>query len=694
MPSDDRREWQCPPQAADDKRKLLWLNEHCEEGLIWHKHQRGYTDHRKALDIFSGTQEPEDAPKYRSQLVTSRLKRNTREVVGACANIRPIWGYSSENAAFSESATMVTKSIRAIYLERFLDAGIKRALQWAAATGTGWVRPVYRRAMYGTGRGNLEFLTYGAPSILPTQLPSNNDWQEAYAVTILDELPIAMAHGMFPKFQDRLHPTSSRFWYASEIRTAAKGNLLTRLYNSWRRGTTAHSILSDLYVPIRYTYVIDLALNTTDNMIPMGDIGTSWYYEVPNLGSDIPATFDPSGTPLTFRKADENDARLYPYRRLMISSQEVVLYDGPAFDWHGEFPATPFSLDDWPWEPIGFNLVRDGYAIQQAIDELSRGVLDKHRANMDMSLAYDIDSVTKAEAESFDPMQPRARIGFQGSLSEKPLVPVVPESVLKVDPSVLLFIQGLEQTMDHMHALKEVQNLAKARAGGGITDDVEKMMEAEGPIVRDISRNVERSLTGVGNQCKYHLLQYYDVRRLMEYVGPDGVTKETFDYNPNSLVPSHLPNENPLADSPSGKVQRARWFAGNLKLTILPHSVHELTQMSRKLLLIQLRKAGVQIDSKTIAEACDIDFGPEPRGNNVWERYWNEQEAVLMHMLRAKQLAETLATLGVLPTPAMEGAANPTQTPPQEGRPPSGQQGPTLVQKDGGARSAVSESGP
>jgi len=702
MARDTYKSWQCPPAAASEDERLEWLNSAVEEGQYWLKQQRGFKDFSKAFDILSSRLNPDEVLAYRSQLVTGRLKRNVREIVGAVSDIRPIWGYDSDNQAFSSNCRMMNQVNRAIYLEQYFDMALKKAHQWAASTCTGWMWPKYRRALYGTGKGDLTFATYGSPSVLPVQLPSDNNWQEAYAITILDELPIAMAHGMFPAFQDKLRPTSSRYWYAPEIRRAAKGNIMQRMFGRWGKGKEGQ--LSELYIPIRYTFVIDLTLNKTDQMIPMGEPGTSWYYEVPNLGSDIPAGMDRTGNP-TFRKANENDSRLYPYRRLLISSENVIMYDGPAFDWHGQFPATPFKLDDWAWEAIGLSIVRDGYEVQMAMDELARGVMDKHRSQLDPAMGFDINAVSRNEAVSFDPLQPRQRVGFDGSMVNAPFVPVIPPDALRVDPSIPLFIQYLEQTGDYQLAVRDIISLAKARAMGGGVNEIEKVMEADGPIVRDISRGTERSLSMVGSQCKYHILQWYDTKRIIQYVGADGITKETMDFDPNSLVPSHMPDElqqndkgtyiPTMVNSRYTKVQRARFFADNLRLYITPHSVHELTQMTMKLGLIQLKKAGVQIDSRTIAEAWNLqNFGTKPEGNTIWERYWNEQETVAQHAIRVKQIVDAIMQAGVSPTPAMQGALGEQPgTPPREGRPPTGQQAPQLVSKDQGQRSTISESG-
>ena len=449
----------------------------------------------------------------------------------------------------------------------------------------------------------------------------------------------------------------------------------------WSRlKATSGSPLSDLYIPARYTYVIDLTLNKTDQVIPMGQPGTSWAYNVYPLGKPMPN----GGI------ADENAARLYPYRRLMISSEDCLMYDGPAFDWHGEFPGIPFTLDDWAWEALGLSIVRDGYAIQQSINELERGIMDKHRSNLDPALGYDINAVTRNEADSFDPMQPRARIGFDGSQVERPFQEVMAPEAKKVDPATQLFITHLEETLDYQLANRDIVALAKARALGGGVDNVDKMMEADGPIVRDISRGVERSITKTGNQVKYIVIQFYDTGRVMRYVGADGITTQTLDYDPNSLVPSHLVGEDPNAGaSKFDKYIRGRRFADSLNLTIVPHSAHEITQMSHKLGLIQMKKAGVQISSKTIAKSWDLhDWEAELK---LWK---DEQEMIAEFALRIKQITDSIMQAGVSPPPAaMAALAALSGGQTQEGRPPSGQQSPTLNEKDQGARSTISESG-
>jgi hypothetical protein len=674
------REWQVPPFEANNDKKLAWLSESMQEGQAWLKSQRGYEDMRKALDVLSGRM-TDVIPEYKSQLNSNRLKRNIREVVGALSDIRPLWGYHTDNDAFLKQAEMMNKVSRAIYLNNFFDRDIRKALQYAAATCTGWLRPIYKRDAAGSGRGDIRLMAYGSPSILPCQMPQDNDIQEAYAVTIVDEVPIFKAHAMWPEFQHKIKPGNSKFWYVKDTKVPQATNAFRKIFGRMNgRGAGQNELLCE----IRYTYVIDLSVNYTDKVIPMGEVGSSWYYEVPYLGMDIPVGKDPDGT-IVYKKADVNQARIYPRRRLMIHSEGVLLYDGPSFDWHGKVPLVPFCVDDWPWEGIGFSLVRDGYNQQSAINELQRGMMDINRARLNLPLAFDINAVSKREAQRFDPMEPASRVGFDGSVVDKPFQLPIPHEVMDIPAQVPNFIKEQQDTMDYQMGLKDIMALAKARAGGA-SDDVEKVLEASGPIVKDISRTMERSMRDLGDMIKYLILQYYDAPRVMRLVGPDGITPETFDYNPDSLIPSHVPGENP-DNGPSiySNMERARKFADNINFFITPNSLHSITQMSRKLLYLQLaRTPNFPMDARTVAEALDIpNFGNSPAGNTVVERWKNQKEEELEFAARMAQLKESLP--GLQAPAGMDGGKNIEGRKPSAGAPPA-------IKSKGDGRPVVTES--
>lgn len=699
--------WQCPDADASEGRRLGFLNEAVEQGQAWNESQRGYSDWRKSLDIISGRQEPRDALNYRSQIAGHRLKTNIRTSISGLSNIRPIWGFHAARQ-YATNANMMNKTTRALYLEGFWDQSVKEALAYAAAVCTGYIRPVYRRDQGGMGEGNIFLDTYGQPSVLPVQLPQSGNLQGAYMVTLMDEKPIFEAHSLFKDFQDRLKPTASRYWYSAEIRGASRQNAQRKGWNPFKKRGGADDRLNDVYVPIRWTTIIDHRLNETGYTVPMGQPNSSWYYEVPSYGSDLP---DGMGG---VRKANENDSRLYPYRRLIISSQNCIMYDGPAFNWHGQLDLIPFCVDKWPWEPMGFSMVHDGYQLQKSIDEIDRGTMSKIQAQMDPSMAYDINAVDPREAEEFDPFEPRVRMGFDGSETDKPFHMILPDQMYRVQPEVLGFRDKLIEELDFLCQTRDIVELGKARSLGKGMDQIEALISANGPIVKDIARGMENSLGGVGHQVGFLILQYFTTSRLMQYVGPEAVTGEgraaddetdssgqaiqIFDFDPNSIVPSHLPDDKPFDDnhnklnSKYSRLQRARWFAKNIRFFLMPHSVHEITQMTYRLLLLQLKQRGLPISDYTVMSACDVPDVVAPDGNSEQQRWQSEQEDKIVQAARAKQIVDSLGLAPPDPS-AGGGPPAPGRGPKKpNGRPPSAQSAPQIVSKDGGTRSTISES--
>jgi hypothetical protein len=105
-----------------------------------------------------------------------------------------------------------------------------------------------------------------------------------------------------------------------------------------------------------------------------------------------------------------------------------------------------------------------------------------------------------------------------------------------------------------------------------------------------------------------------------------------------------------------------------------------------KLGMIQLKKAGVQIDSQTIADAWSLpNYGNIP-GSTVREKFQQEQKENLMFAAQMKELGMTLTEGG-----QMNAAGAAAGGKEQEGRPPSGQEAPALKQKPDG-RSTITES--
>lgn len=703
--------WQAPAFELSDERKLAFCRQAIESGIRWVQEQCSSDDLQRGLDILSGKTGGNASSKW-AQITTGDLKRYIREIVETLANIRPFWGYQTDNESFRKEADMLNKVTKAVYLESFVDRSLRDALQFGAVTGSGFLHPMYSRSMFGAGEGEFVFKALGQPDVLPVQLPRDRNYQKAYIVTLAIPMGVAEAHARFPLFQSKLKP------FAKKRYGKTSGGDQRRGYdqNRWRM----HSIDTQLeqFCDIYYTYILDLRINfgklddegkpiLDDSGNPigeemhMGQLGTSWSYTVPYVGQSI--TRFENGRQVA-RPATEDDCRVYPQRRLMISCDAALMYDGPAFDSHGMVPLIPFYLDDWAWEGSGYSLFRGTANTQDAIDDLTRSVYRVAMARANPGKSYNTDitgpngaKITSRQAESMDPFDPGATFGIDGDTKEPVMRPPMPEWCYNVPDWVVKVIEFLEQTMQRQLGLDQIASLQKLKTN---VQNPEQLLEAEGPVVIGTSRSMEMGLRDLGEMMKFLIIQYMTVPRTMQYVGATGIAPEVFDYAPDMITPSHLPGEQTIDSngqevaSTADKLTRSRTFAKNLRFFITPHSLHYIAQKEMKLNLLALLGKGVPVDPETIAAQFDLPNWGNIEGSTVKEKVFNWAKEQLTEKAQLAKLEQALG-LGAPPEAGGGGGGKPGPKPGAGGRPATNAKNPKLKQKGtaSGGRVVMSTSG-
>lgn len=694
-----------PSRRESEDTRLGRLREFVQEGDSFLKCQRGYKDLGSALDILSGD-EGEKIPSTLSNLYINRLKRQIREIIAVESNIRPLWGYKCDDPRYFSQNKVLNDLLQGWWLGTFADRSIREALQWAAVLGTGWVQPVWEKGFWTAGRGDIRLHVYGPRDVKPVQIPRDLDIQRAYAVVIATEVPINLARSMYPQYAARIKPDRGEPSYVRRglSRISKFLSPVLRLHEKESEDVPSGYPTVDIF----NAYIMDSAINTSGRVQPMGEIGSNWYYEVPYMGMDIPTNIrDQGGNPLT-RKATWEDCRLYPNRRLVTFTNSCILYDDTSPYWsagRGGVPLVKFTTDDWPWEFLGFSCLRDGQSIQRAINELSRAVQDKVNVSLRPPIGYDPNIVSPQLGERFDPRQPGRRVKMDLSMGEG-LKSLLPPELYRIYPEVMQQIQFLVQQQDYMLAIPDMTALAKAQQIPA-SESVEKILEANGPIVTDISRGMERSLRDLGEMVKVMFFQWYDAKRRFELLGPGGNTVEDYDYDPGSMIPSHLPGEDWTKPSPMSAAERLRKFHAQFSFRVVPNSLHQITQMSRKLMFVQLWRAGYPIDPWTMGEQLDIPFGPSPEGaDSIHDRWmaWLAENSQFTATIQALAQVRAASILGMsgMGAPAGPGGgeggggAKPNGGPglprKSEGRPPTAGKPPHIEQKDGGTRSTIAES--
>lgn len=693
------------PPPGDQGAVLGWVREAVQEGNNYLAQQRAYADFPKCFDIIAGSGE-DRVPAGRSRVKSNRLKRQTREIVGTLADIRPIWSFGTDNADYFNNAGVLNKCSVYNWYAANSRARLREALQYATVGGSGYLCPTYTKDYHSIGRGEITLDALGPNAVLPIQLPRDGDLQKAYAGIILDETPIAMAHAMWPALADSMDPDRDT---PTMLKRAVEKmqKFMAPVLNAFGPGARKDD-RSALFptVDIFKIYVRDTSINTTGYMIPMGEIGTSWYYEVPSLGMPTIKGYDANGQAI-YKPATREDAMLYPLRRLIIATRKGIISDGTSPWWHGKFPAVRFVTDDWPWEFLGFPLIKDGVEYDNSLTQHMRNIDDVAVARLQPSLQYDINAVSKSDMEKFDTRKPNQKIGINSQMGEA-IKPVLPADYYEVPNFIPAHMEFLKDGMDYQLAMKDVVAMAKARAMPA--GDAKQIEEFGGPIVKDITSGMESSMTELGGMMKFMFFQFYNASRRMQILGENGLVKEDLDFEPGSMVPSHMPGEDSQKPTNYTMWQRSRQHANNFYYTLTPGTLHQLTQTTQKLMFLQLQRSGFPIDPWTMAESFEIpNFGPAPKGTRtVMERWVAWQKMQLERQLQAQlavakiqsamQAGQDPAAIASSATQSAAEAASSgdSQTyegpPKPQGRPPTAQTPPHMESKDGGTRQVISES--
>jgi len=690
---DERTTWAAPPFESRPDVIFGWVEEQIQEGEGFLEGQQCYKDFASNLRVFNATFKDDGA---KSKLVTNELKYDIRKFCETLAQVREIAGYGSDHPAFKKIAEMLDKVSKAVYLESDFPFQILKVLQYASVMGIGYLWPKVRADEYGYGERKMEFDALGLLDVVPVQIPPrSNNVQDAYAVTVYDYMPVAEAHGRFPLFQHL-------------IQTVGLRNYSTRMqarridFAERNRYGQAGRSFGDLYAEIRYTFVRDLRINTTGYELPMGDMGTTWFYKVPTVGQPILGGIV-NNQPY-MRPATPESCRVYPNLRLIITSSGMdrPMYDGPAFDWDTKIPVIQYTVDDWAWEPLGRSLVGDVATIEMTTRKIERKVDAVVTVTLNPPLGYNHTETGGPKIEHFDIFEENVRLGVDGKPRET-LQSVLPDTV-KVESEHFKFLEYLKNAKQAQLGLQDLGNLQNMKMNLA-NDTADKMLESIGPIAKGIAARIERGNKAVGQRMKFLILQWFDVRRIMEYVGPDHVAPEVFDFNPDELVPSHMPDEMVMGNFPDNssiytKLDRARWFARNIRLTSVPSTQLKITQMQRQLLMLQLKRGGAPISWLTVFRNMDV---PNPE-QEIEDSFKEEAKLQKLKVLAQLDIMKTLKDMGIDPQALMgggegggggKGKGGGGGGGGQGGRPPSGARGPKLATKGGAGgepRTVVKES--
>jgi hypothetical protein len=323
--------------------------------------------------------------------------------------------------------------------------------------------------------------------------------------------------------------------------------------------------------------------------------------------------------------------------------------------WHGKVPLIPCQLDDWPWAFWGFPITQDTKPLEKSLVNTLRAIDDSANVSMNPPKKFG-GGISQSFAESVDMRVPGGAYKIEGMKGDSFIEPLLPKEFYTPPNFMPNHVTWLDNAIEYISAVKDIQALLKAKQIPS-SESIEKLHELMGPVLADMGQNIEASVQELGGQMKSNFFQFYPLARRMQILGETGVDEQDWDYDPATLVPSHMPGEAgfdgwkqyakagkfetapTLAAQPSNfdSLQRARWHMNNFTFRVTPNSLLQMTQVMRKMALLQMFRTGFPIDPWTVAKAWDIgNFGEWPKGiDNIhdawmeWEREKNRLKAIL-----------------------------------------------------------------
>lgn len=683
-----------PAAGQELERYLLtWIQSQISEGITILKRERSYNEINESIQYVSGEQFPMRSRAI-SRVVDNRLRKIALETVSALTDVRPIWNYDTYNEKYKDQSLILNKLARGWWKNSIADRKLQSTLMFSCVGGSGYAALSWNPNL--PGGGDLELIPFDPRDVVPIEPIYSDSLQDWRGVILRQKLPVSTVQDMFPAKAYRIK-SSTGDWFGPKVRESATGmySIQSPVWNMLNKGTDRMTGQGMEGVDVFHVYIKDSSFNTGAEPVLMGDPGTNWSYVVYPVGS-----LGPDGHRIT-----ETQARLYPRGRLILATQDCILKDGPNPYWHGYFPLVKFTLDPLPWTLLGGSMIGDLVPLQNALNEGLRGLEDGMAQWIRRGVIADSKSLSRNNLDSVDTRKSGMKVMVNPSMGEGFKIIDGPE----FPPWYMTMIEFIKAEMDEISGVRGLQQLAQLKQMPS-ADAMEKYMDALSPLLRIRARAIEVSLGEMAEMLKVGFFQYYDTARRMQILGPDGISLEDFDYDPGTLVPASLPGQS--------REERAQSHHRNFSFSVAPNSFLNVSHTTQKMFVLQLLRANL-MDPWTAWDAFDLANVGQAPAETIPERMVAArklglqpgptpemvqlQQAAMMAQL-AQMAGQAFMNGGLAP-----GGGNPTGTggpigtapiaPPtsgvggQGGRPPSGQQPPQFVGKDGGARTVVSESG-
>ena len=566
-----------PATSADslqrgDPRVLGWIKEAIDEGDRIIRSDPSYDQIESALRYITGEQLPSDRKKlkYLPQVVINESRKAMQAHVSALTDLKPLFGWRTLNTAYQQACDTLNQYAVAEWVTTMADLELGDCIKYGLAAGTGDLATDWDpHAPLG---GAHAFTARDPRDTLPIRPGNNRDVQMWQGLILREEHSVNALRA--------IHPTKAGLFRPAPDNVVAK--VMGRFRSVASRLLTPADPLDQLVVNAAHTrhprsgsvvlyrtYFRDRTKNLTDRAITLGTPGSAWAYVVQ------------PGEPL------------YPRGRLVVSTEDACIYDGPNTYWHGRFPLCRLRLWSVPWQFLGIPLFNDLLPVQDAINDTVNDLRLAARQWTDPDLVYNRNAVSESTMKALDNRRPGKRVK---------VVPGFGDPYKKLEGPPFGVMQVLSELWDklttkhndlsgtaNLAALLQLRQLPSA-------DTISKYYEALTPEIRSEARQVEAFMRDLAEMTKVNYFQFLSTAKRVQILGPAGVTLNDFDYDPNTMVPALKmgdPGYTPELDTDlTTRDQRAQWIHKQFVFVVAPNSILAMHSTERKMQTMQQAQMG------------------------------------------------------------------------------------------------------
>lgn len=568
---------------------IAWLTEAVAESEAFLAAQPGWSKIGKSIDTIMSMDETDelDPRSALSQTRTNRIAKISEDIAALMTDTKPFWDYAVSNRRFEQTAANYGKLATFWYQGRNIDLRLADAIKYYVAAGTGYIHLFWNSEI-----GDVDACAEDPRNVLPVRPVNYESCESCLGIIVKRKVPVNYIKDRY-KVNATADSDGSSITWLEKLRDSA-ADIVSPIWK-FSKSTKAEPDLPRIPTCTLYTmYLKDDRKNTSK------DLGTKFTGKPREMGEFMDGQGDDAGKRIPANNwsyiAKVGDP-LYPHRRTITWVGNQIVYDGPSFYWHDQFPIIKLTLQPYPWSWLGKAPVWDLLRLQTSLNRLLR-VVDDHAAQVAQpGSVHDKNSVSRSVYDTFDTRRAGWKI-YQNPLAGKGIQIVNPPAL---DASIWEHIKWIIEEMDELSGVTDVSQMMKLNQLPS-TSTVESILNSMTPALRFRSRILEAFTRNLAMQLAYNFTQFYTLPMRVVILGPGGIVQDDFDYDPGTLVPDFVhaddfdtqgsPTADALVRGPLPRYDRAREFLRRFAFKITPGSLLNAAQVEQKMIYLQLTRAG------------------------------------------------------------------------------------------------------